>query len=335
MRHKTNIRSIDAHAKRIRGNHDRILRPEKDVLNALALDIAQRPRIQQRFYPPPQQGIVLQTAVHQLRIFPRGAIHDTGTRRPRKLADMRIFDFMRGARLYRKTQIRPRESLYLHKRRLARGFAKPQLRDNVFSHTRGGRCRERQNPHLGANQPNQLIQLQIIRPEVVPPLADAMRLIDGNQRNADRRQKRRERSVVQPFRRNVDKLVVPMRKAGETAAHLLGIERGIDVGRGNAAPLQSVHLILHERNQGRNHQGRSRQEHRRQLVAKRFPGSRRHHNDGIATIDNMANRRQLSGPETLQLKIPAKRIEIDAVWLLFRHVADRAAANRRRGIRLR
>jgi hypothetical protein len=48
-------------------------------------------------------------------------------------------------------------------------------------------------------------------------------------------------------------------------------------------PLQSLHLIIHKRNQRTDHEGGSPQRETGQLIAEGFAGTRRHHEQDIAS----------------------------------------------------
>src|SRR5262249_32353076 len=54
----------------------------------------------------------------------------------------------------------------------------------------------------------------------------------------------------------------------------------------NAAAIQLVHLILHQRDEGRDHQGRARQHERRQLKSERLAGSGRHDGQHVVSVDH-------------------------------------------------
>ena len=86
----------------------------------------------------------------------------------------------------------------------------------------------------------------------------------------------------QGFRRGVKQLDLPR-------PHLLGCRQVIGILHGavekgcrHARLAQLHHLILHQRDQRRDHDGEPIDEQRRQLVAERFAAAGRHHDQGIA-----------------------------------------------------
>ena len=96
-------------------------------------------------------------------------------------------------------------------------------------------------------------QLQVVGPEVVAPLGDAVRLVDGEQRDASARELCEEALVVEALRRDVEKLQRAGAEPIEDLALLGGVEARVEPRRVDPAPLQEVDLILHQRDQRRDH----------------------------------------------------------------------------------
>jgi hypothetical protein len=124
----------------------------------------------------------------------------------------------------------------------------------------------------------------VVRPEVVAPLADAVRLVDRDQRDPRRRDPQRvdEPRAAEPLRRDVDQRVHPGADAVDDVALLLGPGGRGQRRRGDAAGAQRVDLVLHQRDQRRHHERDAAliaEHHRRELVAQRLAGAGRHHRD--------------------------------------------------------
>ena len=66
-------------------------------------------------------------------------------------------------------------------------------------------------------------------------------------------------------------------------------------GRANTAPVQLVHLVLHQRNQRRHHDRRARQQERGQLEAERLAGTGRHHREHVVPVQHGAHEILLAG----------------------------------------
>jgi hypothetical protein len=74
-------------------------------------------------------------------------------------------------------------------------------------------------------------------------------------------------------------------RAGAKRVHarpsLVELQRGVDGGDLEAEARHRVHLILHERDQRRDHQHRALEQTGRQLVGERLPRARRHQGNAI------------------------------------------------------
>ena len=81
-----------------------------------------------------------------------------------------------GARLDAIDEVGPIERADQH-----RGDREPQLGDDIGAHLRGGRRRVGVHGHPGERRPKPA-ELPILRPEIVAPLADAVGLVDGEER---------------------------------------------------------------------------------------------------------------------------------------------------------
>ena len=137
--------------------------------------------------------------------------------------------------------------------------------EDLVAHYRcGSRCTG-ENPGVG-QAAQQLADLQIFGAEVVTPLADAVGFVDGDQRALDLAQERAEAREAQPFGRGVDEFVLAVGDALHAATNFVAIERRGQVGGGEAPALERLDLIVHQRDQRRDHQGRSRQQGGGQLV---------------------------------------------------------------------
>jgi len=126
-----------------------------------------------------------------------------------------------------------------------------KLRQNVRARSLVGSCRERQPRHVRIVV-EQRLQRAIVGPEIMPPFADAMRLVDRDQGERDTRDQIAEALAGRPLRRDIDEVEI----AGEQPVDRLG---AIIVGRGqgggvNAEFLGGADLVVHQRDQRRDHQ---------------------------------------------------------------------------------
>ncbi len=148
--------------------------------------------------------------------------------------------------------------------------------DNVAAHLGGSGSRKR--PHRGTlgQSVNKVRNLQIAGAEILPPLGNTVGFIHGNQ--ADRRLhgKAAEGQGIQPLRRHVDDAVRPLTGTLCSKVQLPGGQAAVQVGGRHAGSNQAHDLILHEGNQGRNHQSNSRGHQGRNLIAHAFSGAGGH-----------------------------------------------------------
>ena len=83
-------------------------------------------------------------------------------------------------------------------------------------------------------------------------------------------------------------------------AELVGGDAAVELDGGDAELAQLVALILHQRDQRRDDQRRSRQEQGGQLIAKRLAGAGRHHRERRLAGHHMADHRLLAVAQALQ-----------------------------------
>ena len=123
--------------------------------------------------------------------------------------------------------------------------------------------------------------LQVSRSEILSPLADAVGFIHNHLRDLRLHGKIQKALRSQPLRGNVNDPVCPLN--GPFQCHLLLLSRqgAVDIGRFHAVLHQSTDLIFHKRDERGNHQGDSLAQKRRDLVAQRFSGARRHHRQQV------------------------------------------------------
>ena len=99
-----------------------------------------------------------------------------------------------------------------------------------------------------------LAQAQIFRAEIVAPLRDAMRLVDGEKIDLSLPQGGDRVVAQQPFGRDVEKPQRSLVEATRDPPAFVGIGRGIEARRLDAGLAQLGDLVAHQRDQRRNHQ---------------------------------------------------------------------------------
>eukprot|EP00966_Prymnesium_polylepis_P115860 2678453-Prymnesium_polylepis.1 len=195
--------------------------------------------------------------------------------------------------------------------RFDRSVARPQLQD--LAHVvaallrRGGR--ERDDRHRA--------ELLVVLAEVVPPGADAVRLVDDHARElaraarAQRLQRRAQRAVGdEHLGRDVQQLgrrLAAVLQVGEhrrvvARARLRAEERGRHAGEqrlGAHRASERGHLVLDEREQRADDDGDARGQHRGKLVAQALPSAGGKQHERVAVRQDRVDRLALLRPEVV------------------------------------
>ena len=136
-------------------------------------------------------------------------------------------------------------------------------------------------------------ELDILRPEIVPPLRHAVRFVDGKQADARSLKQVEEARRHQPFGRDVDEIQPPRSQVSLDLGGLGARQRGVEVCSAHAGLFQRGHLILHQRDQRRNHNACALPapvpHERRDLIAERFAAAGRHQHEAIAAVRHMGD----------------------------------------------
>ncbi len=162
---------------------------------------------------------------------------------------------------------------------------------------RGGHSEERRIAELGEPSTDE----EVVRAEVVPPHAHAVHLVHDDESDPDRAQRLDEARLPKPLRRRVDEPLPPGRDLGEPRSGLLRRKRRVHERRGRRHRRgQLVDLVLHQRDQRREDEGRLGAQHRRELVRERLAGTGRHQCERVATFDGSANDLFLTGTKRVE-----------------------------------
>ena len=139
-------------------------------------------------------------------------------------------------------------------------------------------------------------QVAVGGPEVVPPLADAVRLVDGEGGEADTLERGAHRGL-ESLGRRVDELVLATAELLYAGTPLLGSEARVEEGGAQADPAHRVDLVLHERDERRHDQRRATQDPGRDLVGERLPGAGRHDAHAVPAGQHRVDDGLLARPE--------------------------------------
>ena len=151
------------------------------------------------------------------------------------------------------------------------GILNTQILEYVALHFWSSRCGEGDDGSA-AYLVHQTADAPVLRSEVVSPFRDTVRLVHSVERYLDFLQKGYVLFLCQRFGSDVEYLGASGEKVGTDLVYFLPRQRGIQemgdtlVAADKAA--QHIHLILHERNQRRNHDSRALRHKGRELIAK-------------------------------------------------------------------
>ena len=149
----------------------------------------------------------------------------------------------------------------------------------------------------GLPSARRLAKPEIRRAEVVPPLADAVRLVDDEKIDLLALQLGDERRIRELFGCREDELRISGRDAVEMLVLLGTRQGGVHLRSGQAEAAHLVVLILHERDERRNDDRHSREKQCGQLIAEGFARSGGHHGQGIGAGQDRGDHLVLAGPK--------------------------------------
>ena len=148
-------------------------------------------------------------------------------------------------------------------------------------------------------------ELAVLGAEVVPPLGYAVGLVDDEGADAGSYAQALQRAFEkigeqQTLRSEIEELVFTPQRRRQATVDLIGAERRVDEARGDAVILEQPHLILHERDQRRDHDAQPGLEHSRQLKAERLAAAGRHEREHVFARQHIAHDVLLAGTEMLE-----------------------------------
>ncbi len=161
----------------------------------------------------------------------------------------------------------------------------------------GGR-REGRQRH--AQHALQFADAQVIGPEVVTPLADAMRLVHGDGGDARPAQQIDRPARGQPFRRHVEQFqFAPFQRRQDRIGFVLRIAAGQRAGR-HARRGQRANLIAHQGDQRRDDDRCAVAHQRGQLIAQRLAAAGRHDRQNLAALGHGLDDLALAGSKAVK-----------------------------------
>ena len=173
-----------------------------------------------------------------------------------------------------------------------------KLSDDLRPRLLVGRGRERNAGNLRIAGPQQL-QLSVLGTEVMSPDAHAVRLVNGEERDVDPVEQREHRTHHQALGRHVEQIQPARQKLVLHSGGLLGRERRVEIGRLHADFVQRIDLILHEGDQGGDHDGHAVAQQRGNLITEALATACRHQHQSVPARHDGFNHLLLKAPEGL------------------------------------
>ena len=132
-------------------------------------------------------------------------------------------------------------------------------------------------------------QLKILGPEIVTPLGDAMRFIDRKQSNLDLLKQSETAWCGQPLGRHIQQIELACQQNALYGPRGAGIQGRVQVGGAHTQQFQRRNLILHQRDERRDHDPGPSTQKRRNLIAQRFSTAGRHQYERITARCKMTD----------------------------------------------
>ena len=204
--------------------------------------------------------------------------------------------------LRRQGELGPREGVD----ELARAV-EPQLGADVLA--RAGVCGGRDGkPRHAGEDLGEPAERAVLGAEVVAPLADAVRLIDGDEREGQTRQPLQHGGLHQAFGREVEQVELARADPPPDVAAHLGIGVGVELLGRHARLLQGRDLIGHQRDQRRDDKAEPGPDQRGDLVAQALAAAGGKDGERAASGQDLADHAGLQAAEVLVAESVAQHV---------------------------
>ena len=172
-----------------------------------------------------------------------------------------------------------------------RGVVHAEVLLDVQLHLRRGRRRQG-DQRRRADLVDDRADAAVLRTEIVAPLRNAVRLVDGVERYLDFAQKRDVVLLGKRLGGEIEQLGAPLQHVGAHLCHGGLVERRIEEmgdARLRRESAHGVHLILHQGDQRRNDDRHAVHQQRRQLVTERLAAARGHQHERVFSSKHIAD----------------------------------------------
>ena len=149
----------------------------------------------------------------------------------------------------------------------------------------------------GSEALGQQRQLQILGPEIVPPLRYAMGFVDGEQGQGQRLQPIEKAGAQQSLGGDIEQIQLALLKGPPHGGSLRGLQRGVEGGGPHPRLAQALHLVLHQGDQGRHHHPHPAAAQGRDLITERFATAGGHQHQGRTAAHHVLDNLLLGSAE--------------------------------------
>ena len=136
-------------------------------------------------------------------------------------------------------------------------------------------------------------ELEILGPEVVAPLRNAVRFVDGEEGDAHAIEQRKGALAHQSFRCDVEQVQRSCAGVVLDRPDLIEGERRVQIPGAHSGLQQRIDLVLHQRDEGRDDHRDAVAEQGRDLIAQRLAAAGRHDHQAIAAARDVIDDRFL------------------------------------------
>ncbi len=185
--------------------------------------------------------------------------------------------------------------------------AQAQLELDILAGAGVRRGRDGQARDLGEDL-GQAAEHAVFGPEVVAPLADAVRLVDGGQGDRAIGQALQHPGLHQPFRRQVKQIQLALADPPPDQVLVAGVGAGIQPLGRDPQLLQGGDLVRHQGDQRRDHDPEAGAQQAGDLIAEALAAPRGQHRDGALAVQQGLDHMRLIAAERLMAEGPAQNL---------------------------
>ncbi len=274
--HEAHVGLVDAHAEGDRGHdHDPVLAQEAGLVRGA------RGGVHARVVAHRVDALLHQEGRGLLHGGPREAVDDAGVPLvlgPDQLQQLLERVVLRGDPVL---DVRPVEA-----GDEVPGLVEAEPGGDLGVRGRGGRRGQRDPRHLRPPLV-QHRQGEVVRPEVVAPLGDAVRLVDREERHLALVEEALRALGAQPLGGQVQQVQLAGEEELLDGAPLVEALGGVEEPGPHPERGERVYLVLHQRDQRRDHHAGAASDQRRDLVAERLAAAGRHQHQCVAATRDM------------------------------------------------